>query len=81
MTMSIGYFFGQSYQFLINYIQNITFLGIFLFAAVMLIYAIKNAAKSAFIRSLILQERLKHLGEKVRENLDKVLVNKSDDDF
>lgn len=78
-TMAIGFFFGQSYQFLITYIQNITFLGIFLFAAIMFIYAIKNAAKSAFIQSLLFQERLKEMGEKVRESIDKLLAGKSDD--
>ncbi len=79
LTMTIGFFFGQSYQFLIVYIQNITFLGIFLFAAIMLIYAIKNAAKSAFIQSLVFQEHLKDIGEKVRESIDKLLSGKPED--
>lgn len=73
MTLFIGYFFGQSYKFFIIYLRNFTYFIIFLGGAIVLIYILKLAIKSAFVQSILMHERIRYLSEKIKNGLDKVL--------
>lgn len=78
LTMSIGYFFGQSYRFFFDYLKNLTFFIIFFGAAVYLVYIFRKAAFSAFIRSLLAHEKLRFLGDRIKGVVDRILSDKED---
>jgi membrane-associated protein len=75
VTLFVGYFFGESYKFFFVYIKNFTYFLIFLGGAVTLVYIIKWMLRSAFIKSLLLTDRIKEFSYKIREGLDKFLVD------
>lgn len=75
MTLFIGYFFGQSYKFFIVYLKNFTYFLVFLGGAIALIYILKLSIKSAFIQSILMHEMVRHLSEKIKNGLDKILSN------
>lgn len=80
LTMFVGYFFGQSYRLFIDYLRNFTYFLVFLAGAIALIYIFKNLARSAFVRSLIFNEKMKEISEKFKDSFDKFLINGSDSD-
>ena len=65
VTMFVGYFFGQSYRYFIVYLKNFTYFFVFLGGAVALIYILKLISRSAFIKSLLMHEGVKYLGDKI----------------
>lgn len=69
----VGYFFGESYKIFLTYLRNFFYLLIFLGAAVALIYTIKMAFRSAFIKSLFLSEKIKKLSDRLKDGIDKFL--------
>ena len=75
MTLFTGYFFGQSYKLLFHYLKNFWYFLIFLGGAVALIYIFKFIIKSAFIRSLLMHERVQYLSGKIKKGLDGILNN------
>ena len=58
LTLFIGYFFGQSYKFFIEYLKGFSYFILFLGGAVILVYILKFIFGSAFIKSLFLKKRL-----------------------
>lgn len=76
LTLFIGYFFGQSYKFFIEYLKGFTYLVVFLGGAVALVYVLKLTLGSAFVKSLFLAEKLKELGDKFKDGIDKFLSDK-----
>lgn len=70
LTMGIGFFFGQSYQFFFKYIENVTYGIIFIALAIVLLYLLKISFKSRFVKSLQVAEKIKELGEKIKTGLD-----------
>lgn len=76
-TMFIGYFFGESYKFFLNYLKNITYFIVFLGGAIALIYLLKLFLKSTFVKSLFISERIKEFSEKIKDGLDKFLSDGS----
>lgn len=73
LTLFIGYFFGQSYKFFIEYLQGLSYLVLFLGGAVALVYILKLILGSTFIKSLFLTEKLKELSDKLKDGIDKLL--------
>ena len=73
VTLFVGYFFGQSYKFFIEYLKGFTYLILFLGGAVTLVYVLKLILGSAFTKSLLLAEKLKELGDKLKDGIDKFL--------
>ena len=76
LTLFIGYFFGQSYKFFIEYLKGFSYLILFLGGAVILVYVLKFVFGSAFIKSLFLKERLKEFSDKLKDGIDKLLSDK-----
>ncbi len=74
-AMSVGYFFGQSYKLLFVYAKDVAIGIIFLGGAIALIYILKIIFQSAFMKSLIMHERLRHYGTRLRSGLDRFLWN------
>ena len=75
MTLFVGYFFGQSYKFFIEYLKGFTYFVVFLGGAIALVYILKVIFGSAFIKSLLLKEKLKELSDKLKDGIDKFLSN------
>jgi membrane-associated protein len=73
LTMSIGYFFGQSYRFFFVYIKNFTYLLIFLGGAIVLVYVLKLLFQTAFVKELINHEKVRLYGGKLKHSWDKLL--------
>jgi membrane protein DedA with SNARE-associated domain len=73
ITMAAGYFFGESYKHVFVYIANITYVAILLAVFIALIYLVRILFKSAFVRSLLLNEKLKEMGEQIKESIDNFL--------
>jgi len=76
LTLFIGYFFGQSYKFFIEYLKGLSYLILFLSGAVALVYVLKFVFGSAFIKSLFLREKLKEFSDKLKDGIDKFLSDR-----
>ena len=74
VTMFTGYFFGQSYKFFFTYIKGFTYFLIFLAGAITLIYILKSMFGSAFVRSLLITDKMKEIGERLKGKLDEFLA-------
>ena len=74
-TLFIGYFFGQSYKFFLEYLKGLTYVIVFLGGAIALVYVLKVIFGSAFIKSLLLREKFKELSNKLKDGIDKFLSN------
>lgn len=74
-AMSIGYFFGQSYKLLFTYLKDFSIFVIFLAGAIILIYIMKAIIRSAFIQSILMNERVKYFSEKIKNGVDRLLSN------
>ena len=72
----VGFFLGESYKYLFDYLKNFVFIFIFLGGAIALGYILKIIFRSAFIRSLFLADRIKELSDKLKDGLDKFLSDK-----
>ena len=79
MTLFTGYFFGQSYKLLFRYLENFWYLIIFLGGAIALIYILKAIFRSAFIRSLVMHDRVKYLGNKIKNGLGRLVSIRGSD--
>ena len=73
LTFFVGFFFGESYKFFLVYLKNVSYLLIFLGGAIGLIYGLKWIFRTAFIKSLIVTERLKKVGDKLKNGIDRFL--------
>ena len=72
-AMSIGYFFGQSYKLLFVYVKDVA-LGIaFLGGAIALLYVLKFIFKSEFIRSILMYDRVKDIGTKIKDGIGRLI--------
>lgn len=80
MTLFIGYFFGQSYKLLFSYLNNFLYILIFLGSAIVLVYILKFIFRSAFVKAILNHEKVKYIGDKIRNGLDKLLTNEDDKD-
>ena len=76
MVFFVGFFFGESYKYLFDYLKNFVFIFIFLGGAIALGYILKILFRSAFIRSLFLADRIKELSDKLKDGIDKFLSDK-----
>lgn len=77
MTLFTGYFFGQSYKL---FLRNFEYFLLFLGGAVALVYVMKVIIRSAFIKTLLEHERVRYLSEKLKDGLDKILNNPTNND-
>lgn len=73
VTLFVGYFFGQSYKLFVEYLRGLTYFLVFLGGAVVLVYILKLILGGAFIKSLLLKEKLKELSDKLKDGIDKFL--------
>ena len=69
MTLFTGYFFGQSYRLLFHYLTNFWYLLLFLGGAFALIYILKLIFRSAFIKSLLMHEKVRYYSDKIKDLL------------
>ncbi len=76
ITFFVGYFFGQSYKLLLEYLTNVFYILVFLGGAIAIIYFIKISFRSAFIRSLFLADRIKGFSDKMKNGMDKFLSDR-----
>ena len=75
LAMSVGYFFGQSYKLFLIYVKDLAYGIIFLGGAMGLIYFLRWVFDSVFIKSLFVGERLKKIGDRLKNRVDKILGN------
>lgn len=75
MTVFTGYFFGQSFKLIFNFLKSFTLLMLFLMAAIIVIYVIKILLKKYFVVYLTLQEKLKEWSEKIKDGFDDLMKN------
>jgi len=76
ITLSIGYIFGQSFNFFKIFIKNLTYLLLFLGGAIAVILLFKVLAKRRFIKFLSLEQKLDELKQVFKEKLDNLLEDK-----
>lgn len=69
----IGFFFGQSYKFLI---KNLAYLLLFLGGAFAIGYIIRLIFRSIYIKSIFLRETIKNFSDKMKNGIDKFLSDK-----
>src|SRR3989344_3531414 len=74
VTMFTGYFFGQSYRFFFAYIKGFTYFLLFLGGAIALIFILKSLFGTAFIKSILITDKMREIGERLRMELDKFLA-------
>lgn len=79
LTIFTGYFFGESYKFFFAYLKNLTYYLLFLGGAIAIIYLIKHILGSAFVKSLLIGNKLRQVGDKLRSELDKFLADEHGD--
>lgn len=79
LTVGVGYFFGEGYKLFFIYIRSISYFLIFLAAAIFFAYLSRWFFTSAFVRSLIITERLREFGNRMRDGLDKILSDNNKD--
>lgn|SRR3989338_2952513 len=72
ITFSVGYLFGKGYR-AANLVNNIGFVILFFIGAAVLVYILKIIFKSKFIQSLYAMERLRDLGDKLKDGIDKLM--------
>lgn len=70
ITIFIGYIFGQSYNLFRIFIKNLTYFTAFLAGAIILIILIKLAMRSAFIKSLRFEDKLRELNERWKKKFN-----------
>jgi len=75
MIFFMGFFFGEGYKFLIEYIKNLVFIFVFLGGAIVLGYVIRMIFRSAYIRSLFISEKIMNFSHKLRNSLEEFLSN------
>ncbi|MBI2674313.1 MAG: VTT domain-containing protein [Candidatus Yanofskybacteria bacterium] len=80
VTLSVGYFFGQSYKLFFVYLKNFTYGLVFLGGAIALIYIIKLILGSAFVKSLFITDKIRELSYKLRNGLEEFLSNGSEEE-
>lgn len=80
VTLFVGYFFGQSYKFLFVYLKNFTYFIVFLGGAIVLIYTLKWVFMSAFVKALLMRERVEYFSEKIKDGLDRFLTRDNRND-
>lgn len=80
MTVSVGYFFGESFKIFFSFLKNFTLFLIFLGSAIILVYIIKILLKKYFVGYLTIQKRVKELGEKLREELNGLMADGESED-
>ncbi len=73
MVFFVGYFFGESYKYLFNYLKNFVVTLVFLGGAIVIGYLLKLIFRTLYIRTLFLSEKIRELSEKVKEGIDKLL--------
>ena len=78
LTLFTGYFFGQSYKFFFSYIKGLTYFLLFLGGAIAIIYILKKLFGSAFLKSLFITEKIKEIGDKLKEEIDRLLTPEED---
>lgn len=76
MVFFVGFFFGESYKYLFDYLKNFVLVLVFLGGAIAIGYIIKMIIRSAYIRTLFLTERIKELSDKLKDGIDKLLSDK-----
>lgn len=74
VTMFTGYFFGQSYKFFFTYIRGFTYFVVFLAGAIALVYILKFMFGTAFVKSLLITEKMRELSERIKDGIDKLLT-------
>ncbi len=72
ITFAVGFVFGKGYQ-AVTLVNNIGYIALFLACAIIVVYIFKIIFKSKFIQSLYAMERLRDLGEKFKDGIDKLL--------
>ncbi|MBP9822165.1 MAG: VTT domain-containing protein [Candidatus Pacebacteria bacterium] len=72
LTFTVGYVFGKGYKS-VALVNNIGLVIAFFAGAILLVYLFKVIFKSQFIQSLTAMERLRDLGDKLRDGIDKLV--------
>lgn len=75
MTVLVGYFFGQSFKLIFNFLKSFTLLMLFLAAAIILVYVLKILFKKYFIGYITIQQKIKEWTERIRGGLDDLMSN------
>lgn len=78
MTVFTGYFFGQSFKLIFNFLKSFTLVMLSLAAAIIIIYILKILFKKYFVGYLTVQEKLKEWSEKIKDGFDDLLKNGKD---
>jgi membrane protein DedA with SNARE-associated domain len=72
IVFSIGYVFGHGLKSF-DIVNNIVSASLFLAGAIVLVYLLKNFFKSKYIKSLRAGEKLREIGDRLRDAIDKML--------
>ncbi|MBI4158184.1 MAG: DedA family protein [Candidatus Yanofskybacteria bacterium] len=80
MIFFMGFFFGESYKFLIEYIKNLALIFVFLGGAIALGYIVRMMFRSMYVRSLFITDKIKEFSYKLRDGLEEFLSNGSEEE-
>lgn len=79
ITFSIGFFFGQGYKLYLGYLENLSYLIIFIVLFLLIVFAAEKVSRAIFVRLVIWTERVREVGQVVRDGLDKLISDRPDD--
>ncbi len=68
----VGFVFGKGFK-AVSLLNSVSHAVLFLAGAIILIYILKQIFKSKFVKSLYAMERLREIGERLRDNIDRLI--------
>ena len=75
MAVFVGYFFGQSFKLIFNFMKSFTLFMLFLAGAIILIYVLKILLRKYFIGYLTIQEKIREWTDRLRDGFDDLMSN------
>lgn len=70
MIFSLGYFFGESYQFSVDSLRHISYFVLVAVLGVFLLLGAKRLFEDIFVRSISVSTAIKKIGDKVKDTFD-----------
>ena len=80
ITILVGYVFGQSFQLFVSLLKNLTLFLVSIGSAIALVIVIKLLMKSAFIKALRLDARMRKWNTRFRSRFDTLMSDTTDND-
>jgi len=72
ITFTIGHFFGQGYKYFVDYLQNISYLILFIGIILILTYAAESMSSLFISRALRVNDHLRRLNSRIKEGMTRL---------